>query len=157
MDKEMFSTILVATDGSHESLAAVRAAAKEAMLHHAVLHVVCAANPGASKSMLVSPHANALFVNYEQINEFLAEEAKKALEYAEEEATSLGVTVIPHLVFGDPREEILRCAEQISADCIIVGSTGKTGLKALLLGSVSSAVVTHARTNTMIIREKRKE
>ena len=37
----MFSIILVATDGSRESLVAVRAAAKEALLHKAVLHTVC--------------------------------------------------------------------------------------------------------------------
>ena len=153
----MFSIILVATDGSRESLTAVRAAAEETLLHNAVLHTVCAANPGVVKSMFVSPHTNAIFVDYEQISEFLAEEAKKALGYAEKEAAGVGVTVIPHLVWGDPREEILRCAEEIGADCIILGSTGKTGLKALLLGSVSSAVVTHARTNTMIIREKKKE
>ena len=152
----MFSIILVATDGSHESLVAVRAAAKEALLHNAVLHTVCAANPGIVKSMFVSPHANAIIVDYDEINEFQAQQAQKALDYAEKEAASVGVTVIPHLMKGDPRVEILRCADEIGADCIILGSTGKTGIKALLLGSVSSAVVTHAPINTMIIREKRK-
>ncbi|MFA5395657.1 MAG: universal stress protein [Methanomicrobiales archaeon] len=153
----MFSIILVATDGSRESLVAVRAAAKEALLHKAVLHTVCAVNPGIVKSMFVSPHANAIIVDYDRINDFQAEEANKALDYAEKEAADVGVSVIPHLMKGDPREEILRCAEEIGADCIVLGSTGKTGLKALLLGSVSSAVVTHAKISTMIIREKRKE
>jgi len=107
--------------------------------------------------MFVSPHANAIIVDYDRINDFQAEEANKALDYAEKEAADVGVSVIPHLMKGDPREEILRCAEEIGADCIVLGSTGKTGLKALLLGSVSSAVVTHAKISTMIIREKRKE
>lgn len=152
----MFSTILVATDGSPESLEAVHAAAEEALRHNAVLHTICVTNPGAVQSMFVNPQVDAIDVNYELITEFLAEEAKRALEDAEKEAESIGVSVVPHPVWGDPREEILRCAEEIGADCIVMGSTGKTGLEALLLGSVSSAVVTHARTNTMIIRVKGK-
>ncbi len=153
----MFSTILVATDGSSDSLEAVRAAAEEALQHNAVLHTICVTNPGPVQSMFVSPQADAIDVNYELITEFMAEEAKKALEDAKKEAESLGILVTPHTVWGDPREEILRCAEEIGADCIFVGSTGKTGIEALLLGSVSSAVVMHARTNTMIIRRKGKE
>jgi len=153
----MFSTILVATDGSPESLYAVRAAAEEALRHSAVLHTICVTNPGAMQSMFVSPQADGIDVNYELITEFLSEESKKALEDAEKEAESLGISVTPHQVWGDPREEILRCAEDIGSDCIVVGSTGKTGLEELLLGSVSSAIVTHAHTNTMIIRVKRKE
>ena len=152
MIKEMFSTILVATDGSPESLYAVRAAAKETLRHGAVLHTICVTNPGAMQSMFVSPQTDVIDMNYEMVTDFLAEEAKKALEDAEKEAGRRGISVTPHSVWGDPREEILRCAEEIGADCIFLGSTGKTGIEALLLGSVSSAVVTHARTNTMIIR-----
>ena len=153
----MFSTILVATDGSPESINAVRAAAEEARRHNAALHTICVTNPGAVHSMFVSPQSDVIDVNYELITEFLAEEAKKALKNAENEAEIIGVSVIPHPVWGDPREEILRCSEEIGADCIILGSTGKTGIEELLLGSVSSAVVTHAHTNTMIIRLKGKE
>ncbi|MDE4908998.1 universal stress protein [Methanogenium marinum] len=153
----MFSIILVATDGSSESMGAVRAAAEEALRHNASLHTICVTNPGAVQSMFVSPQTDAINVNYELVTEFLAEEAKKALEEAEKEAESLGLSVTPHPVWGDPREEILRCAEEIGADCIFVGSTGKTGIEELLLGSVSSSVVTHARVNTMVIRVEEKE
>ena len=150
----MFSTILVATDGSHESLYVVNVATEEALRHNAALHIICVTNPGDVQQMLVNPHTDAIDVNYELIAKHLAEEAKKALEDAEKEAENIGLSIIPHLVWGEPREEILRCAEEIGADCIVVGSTGKTGLEELLLGSVSSGIVTLARTNTMIIRIK---
>lgn len=148
----MFSTILVATDGSRESLKAVHTAAEEAKKHNARLHVICVTNPGAVQSMFVSPQPDVIDVNYELITEFLAEEAKNALAEAEKEAESIGVSVLSHPVWGDPREEILRCAEDIGADCIVMGSTGKTGIESLLLGSVSRGVVMHARINTIIVR-----
>jgi len=138
-------------------LNAVRVAAEEARNHHARLHVICVTNPGAVQSMLVSPQPDIIDVNYEMITEFLADEAKKALGEAEKEAESIGVSPIPHPVWGDPREEILRCAEEVGADCIVLGSTGKTGIEAILLGSVSRAVVMHAQTNTMIVRLKEEE
>jgi len=153
----MFSTILVATDGSPESLNAVHAAAEEALRHNAALHTICVTNPGAMQSMFVSPQPDVIDVNYELVTEFLAEESKKALREAEIEAESIGVSVTPHPSWGDPREEILLCAEEIGADCIVLGSTGKTGIEALLLGSVSSAVVMHSRINTMIVRKNWKE
>ncbi len=153
----MFSIILVATDGSPESLHAVRAAAEEALRHSAVLHTICVTNPGAMHSMFVSPQADGIDLNYELITEFLSEESKKALEEAGKEAGSLGISVTPHQAWGDPGEEILRCAEDIGSDCIVMGSTGKTGLDEILPGSVSSAIVTHSHTNTMIIRIERKE
>ena len=53
---------------------------------------------------------------------------------------------------GDPRSEILNAAEEIGADLIAVGSTGK-GLGArILLGSVSTYILSHARVSTVVVR-----
>jgi len=53
---------------------------------------------------------------------------------------------------GDPRSEILQTAEEVGADLIAVGSTGK-GLGArILLGSVSTYIMTHAKVTTVVVR-----
>ncbi|NLV26031.1 MAG: universal stress protein [Methanomicrobiales archaeon] len=53
---------------------------------------------------------------------------------------------------GDPRSEILNTAEEIGADLIAVGSTGK-GLGArILLGSVSTYIISHAKVSTIVVR-----
>ena len=53
---------------------------------------------------------------------------------------------------GDPRSEILQTAEEVGADLIAVGSTGK-GLGArILLGSVSTYILTHAKVTTVVVR-----
>lgn len=53
---------------------------------------------------------------------------------------------------GDPRSVILDTADEIGAELLAVGSTGK-GLGArLLLGSVSTYIMTHANITTVVVR-----
>lgn len=53
---------------------------------------------------------------------------------------------------GFAKECILDEAATWKADLIVVGSHGRTGLSRFFLGSVSSAVVTHAPCSVMIVR-----
>jgi nucleotide-binding universal stress UspA family protein len=53
---------------------------------------------------------------------------------------------------GDPKDVILNIATAWSADLIVMGSHGRTGLDKLLLGSVSQAVALHAPCSVAIIR-----
>jgi len=80
--------------------------------------------PG-SGAVHVRNSTGGMIVNYERITDFPAEEAKRALEDAEKGAEIFGISVAPHLAWGDPSEEILRCAEEIDTDSIVVGSAGK--------------------------------
>jgi nucleotide-binding universal stress UspA family protein len=45
------------------------------------------------------------------------------------------------LAVGRPVEEILRHARAYRADLLVVGTTGRTGVERLLLGSVAEKVV----------------
>lgn len=53
---------------------------------------------------------------------------------------------------GHPADEILLCARQWEADAIIVGSHGRGGFKGVLMGSVSSAIVSKAACSVIVIR-----
>jgi universal stress protein A len=55
------------------------------------------------------------------------------------------------MVWGVPGPEIVRVAEEESADLIIVGSHGRHGL-ALLLGSTANNVLHHAPCDVMAVR-----
>jgi nucleotide-binding universal stress UspA family protein len=58
---------------------------------------------------------------------------------------------------GDARSTIVDEARKCSADLIVMGSHGYTGIKRLLLGSVASFVVNHAPCSVEIVRKKEKK
>ena len=55
------------------------------------------------------------------------------------------------LLWGVPKQEIIRIAEQEKVDLIVVGSHGRHGL-ALLLGSTANSVLHYAKCDVMAIR-----
>ena len=52
---------------------------------------------------------------------------------------------------GSPKAEIIRIAEDMGADLIVVGSHGRHGI-ALLLGSTAASVVHHAKCDVLAVR-----
>lgn len=57
---------------------------------------------------------------------------------------------------GHAAEQIVSMSHGWPADQVIVGSHGKSGLSLFLLGSVSSAVITHAGCTVTVVRKKSK-
>jgi nucleotide-binding universal stress UspA family protein len=55
-----------------------------------------------------------------------------------------GVEAERRLEEGDPVEAILRVAEEIGADLIVMGTHGRTGLSRLFMGSVAEQVLRRA-------------
>jgi nucleotide-binding universal stress UspA family protein len=56
---------------------------------------------------------------------------------------------------GSPRSVILDEAESWGADLVVVGSHGYGAWQRFLLGSVSQAVVSHAKCSVEVVRCKR--
>jgi nucleotide-binding universal stress UspA family protein len=54
---------------------------------------------------------------------------------------------------GDAATEILAAARASSADLIVIGTHGRTGLKRIVLGSVARNVLQHAGCSVLIVRE----
>jgi len=150
----MFKKLLVAIDGSDIAMHALRTAISEGIIWNAEVHVVYVINPGISRGMMLSPTPDVLNNNPELLNELLVTEANRAIEEVEDYAATQSALINIHREWGDPREEILTLASEINADLIILGSTGKTGLSRLLLGSVSSSVLEQSTITTMIVRQK---
>lgn len=55
---------------------------------------------------------------------------------------------------GSPPTEIIRYAEEVGAELIVMPSLGKTGLKHFALGSVAERVVRRAHCPVLVLRER---
>jgi nucleotide-binding universal stress UspA family protein len=81
------------------------------------------------------------------------EAAQSLLERETARLRSAGWSESSVLRIGHPAEEIVRVAEQLASDCVIVGSHGESGVKRFLLGSVSDHVLRYAPCSVLIAKK----
>ena len=74
--------------------------------------------------------------------------SRRLQELMDREALSSGVETI--IIFGRPKSEITRVAEQANADLIVVGAHGRHGISALL-GSTTDRVLHSASCNVLTV------
>jgi nucleotide-binding universal stress UspA family protein len=68
------------------------------------------------------------------------------------EMPGVGVNIKRRIEENDPIIEILRVADEIQADLIVMGTHGRRGLKRLLMGSVAEGVTRKARCPVLTVR-----
>jgi nucleotide-binding universal stress UspA family protein len=141
--------ILIAIDESKFSEAALRSVAARpwpADTEIRVLHVV------EAPSLLLGREMTAHDPEFEAVWKALREQAQALVAKATEWLRCSGLSVTPALAEGDPKSQIIDVASDWHADLIVLGSRGRKGLDRFLMGSVSEAVVRHARCSVEIIR-----
>ena len=145
--------LLLAVDDSVWSRAAVSFIEHMAWPAGTEMFVLSAAAPTRAL------HAFGEFPDAPQIftRELLEQQRKHHEDIAERTAQRLRdrFSVVRAVVAtDDPREVIVDCAKREGIDLVVVGSHGRTGLKRLLLGSVSSHVVSHAPCHVLVVKSK---
>ena len=80
------------------------------------------------------------------------ERLRKVAEVSAERLQRAGLTVDARVIEGSPRRKIIEEAELWHAGSIFVGARGLGALDRLLLGSVSSVVVTQAHCTVEVVR-----
>jgi nucleotide-binding universal stress UspA family protein len=145
--------IVVGVDGSEISHEALRWAAEEARLRSSRLVAVYAwsfipPQPIGDPGMLAVP-AGDLPGQLEAESDA----ARLALDDAVETVlgAETGIEVERKLVERDAGEALV--AESADADLVVVGSHGRTGFRAALLGSVSRHVVDHAKCPVVVVKQ----
>ena len=78
--------------------------------------------------------------------------ARELVERIANELRSAGFKVDTAVEVGDIRERIIDSAAEWSADLIVVGSHGRSGIERFLLGSVAEFVARHATCSVEIVR-----
>jgi|HubBroStandDraft_6_1064221.scaffolds.fasta_scaffold460528_1 nucleotide-binding universal stress UspA family protein len=84
----------------------------------------------------------------------MAQEEGKRFLAGFRERSALQPPTLEFLEVGKPGTEIVKAAEDWSADMIVIGSHGRGGLGRLLLGSVAEAVVRQASCPVLVVRRQ---
>lgn len=142
--------ILLAIDGSSCSDAAVNEVLRRPWPEGSSLEVLTVVEP----PMPPTPEGWALPWNYlEELQVALGKQGQNTLDSALSKLeANKALSLSSKLVVGAPRSVILDEAESWSADLIVLGSHGYSAWKRFLLGSVSQAVVSHAKCSVEVVR-----
>lgn len=79
-------------------------------------------------------------------------DAKINVEKIQKDALEIGIDIEPVTAVGKPHEVILRAAKEKNCDLLVLGTYGRTGVKRLVMGSVSEKVVTHTACAVLIVK-----
>jgi nucleotide-binding universal stress UspA family protein len=146
--------ILLAVDGSVCSDAAVEALARRPWPPESEVKVITAAEipmPVGMEPWVVSPDY------FEEMEKSVRKTAQVVLDSALAKLKTIEdktLKISSEIIQGPPRQVIVDEAQDWGADLIVMGSRGLGAWDRLLLGSVSNAVVHHAKCSVEIVRKR---
>ncbi len=126
--------ITVGTDGSDNSLAALRWAVHEAEIHRASVDVVYSWN--------FPPVVDPLGVSMLPTIDAMTASATRLLQRVMEKVETKDIAVTSRVVQGAPATALLQAAKD--TDLLVIGRRGHGGFMGLLLGSVAQHIAHHA-------------
>jgi nucleotide-binding universal stress UspA family protein len=139
----MFGKILLAYDGSDASKLAFEKAAEVAKLSRGELHVLAVGRiPEYAQTVSEVEEAK------EQASSFYS----KITEEAIRNLSQKGIAATSHLEFGKPGDVILRLAEELKADLVVLGTNPHSALRRRFLGATVDKVVDHAHCSVLVIK-----
>lgn len=144
-----YQHILVPVDGSQISLSAVKHAAGIAKAFNSQLSLISlvAENPFTDVDFYYSASIMKDYFIQAQAN------AEKALAEALTISTELGVAAITRIVEGPVSAEgVVKAAESLDADFIVMGSHGRKGVQKFFLGSFAQDVLATSSLPILIIK-----
>jgi nucleotide-binding universal stress UspA family protein len=145
----MFKHILLPTDGSTASQAAVRAGCELARaLRAQVTGFHVAPRFSAYNYML-----EQLSVTREDYEREMEQAAESYLAFVRTAAEAAGLPCETAYVHGDkPFREIVNAARERHCDLIVMGSHGRSGFEKLLLGSQTQQVLVNSQIPVLVMR-----
>ena len=139
----MYDHILLATDGSEDSEAAVDHATNLAAASGGTVHAVSVVETRTA-------YDNAI-VDPEEVRENLRTDAREALEAVERAAEAAGVDCETTLEEGPPPERLLEQVDRVDADVVVLGATGRSGFKRLVLGSTTEQLLAESPVPVVVV------
>lgn len=88
------------------------------------------------------------------IKDYYAEEAESLFASVRALLGDTKLNIEMHYAVGSPAEEIVKEADLVDADLIIMGIRGHSAVSSFLFGSVSNAVLAHTHRPILMLRDK---
>ena len=146
--------LLLAIDNSKYSAEAIKEVANRVWPPKTIVRVISVVEP-------VPPPAAELWYDasgsLERVQQEMVKRATELTQKTTERLKRKGLQIESAVREGDARSVIVDEARKWSADLVVLGSHGYTGIKRLLLGSVALSVVSHAPCSVEIVRRKQKK
>lgn len=139
----MFQRILLAYDGSEPARRALERSAEVMAAGAADLHVVAVGRvPEYAETQDEVNEAR------EQAEAFYGKHLEEALAFLE----ARGIAATAHVAYGKPSEQVLRLADEIHADLVILGAHAHSSLRRRFLGGTADKVVDDAGCSVLVVR-----
>lgn len=141
----MHTNIMIAIDGSAESLQAVRHALL--LIQHGLRADVALVNVQEPASLLelATQDSDAIATAAVEAGEHLMAAGAALLDEA-------GVGYSMEVVLGEPSTVLVDMAEQLAADMVILGARGMGAIESVLVGSVSKAVISRCSKAVLVVK-----
>ncbi len=147
------TNVLIATDGSEQSLEAARylktLVAAESVGKLAVIAVV---RPLAAVPFLSDLGQAASGSGEGPTGHSFQKAAQEAVDLIADEVSDLATDVQKLVWSGSPADEIVRASKEVGADLIVIGSRGTGAVDSLFMGSVSHRVMHYAHCPVLVVR-----
>jgi nucleotide-binding universal stress UspA family protein len=138
----MFAKILLAYEGSDGSRLALRRTAEIARGAGEVLVLAVGRIPEYAETVS----------EVEEAKDQAGRHYDRLVEEAAAELRAAGIDAEGHVDFGKPGDVIVRHAEEIGADLIVMGTTPHSELKRRVLGATADKVVRRAHCSVLVVR-----
>ncbi len=139
------SKILVPTDGSEPSMHAAEFAIKLGKKFNAEIITVYVID------RLIIDEVSKVHEKQE-LEEEIKRKAERSLNYVVKSAQIEGLKATSVLLEGQPYDQIIRQAETLNVDIIVMGTTGRRGMERILIGSVAERVIEYAPCPVLVVK-----
>jgi nucleotide-binding universal stress UspA family protein len=139
----MFAKILNANDGSETALRSFALAIALAKQNRSELHMVCVEE---------IPYMPEFVQEVEEQDEKAARRIEGLLEHARAMAAAEQVKLETHVLKGHPVRDIVRLAEELEADLLVIGAVGHSAIYERLIGSRADRIVQLAKCPVLVVK-----
>ncbi len=139
----MFSKVLHANDGSDHAFRALALALRIAEENHSELHMVCVEEIDYMPEFI------------EEVREEAGTAARRfhaSLQRARAMADEQRVPLKTHVIAGHAVRDILKLAEDLNVDLLVIGGTGHSGFYERMLGTTAARLVHMAKCPVLVVK-----